>query len=361
MRGSIELPLLHLRGRGAASNPANRFEELFMEPDPEAGPASPVRTRFFRDLTRSAVSRNQSPDLAFDYTVNPYRGCEHGCIYCYARPTHEYLGLSAGLDFESRIFVKERLPDLLRKELSSRSWRPGTIVIAGVTDAYQPVERRLGLTRRTLEVLVDFGNPVGIITKNHLVVRDTDLLGELAAASGAMVSVSVTTLDAALQRRMEPRTSSPEKRLEAVARLAEAGIPAGVMIAPVVPGLTDHEIPGIVEAAARAGAQYAGVIPLRLPHGVASLFQEWLEIHFPDRAGKVLGRLREIRGGRLNDPRFGSRMCGEGEYATSMAALFHAACRKHGLSTRHPRLSTAGWRGPTGHPANAAQLGLFEV
>jgi DNA repair photolyase len=350
------------RGRGIGENPENRFTRLSLEADYDAGEAPPERvaTRYFADGTRTALARNDSPDVGFSVSLNPYRGCEHGCIYCYARPTHEYLGLSAGLDFETRIFVKEDAPELLRKELMARSWKPETIALSGVTDPYQPIERKLEITRRCLAVLAEFGNPVAVITKNALVRRDADLLADLAARGAAAVSLSITTLDPELQRRMEPRTSPPEKRLAAVAHLAERGIPVSVMVAPVVPGLTDHEIPAILKAAAEAGARGAGFVPLRLPGAVAGLFESWLAERFPDRKEKVLARVRDLRGGRLNDPRFGSRMRGEGIFAEQIAALFATAARRYGLDGRHPPLSTAAFRRPAAAAASASgQLSLF--
>jgi DNA repair photolyase len=351
------------RGRGAASNPHNRFEPLAYEdlppeadewPDPEEEPAPRLETRLYRDASRSIFSHNQSPDVPFDTSLNPYRGCEHACSYCFARPTHEYLGWSAGLDFESRILVKERAPELVREELSSPRWQPRVIAIGGVTDAYQPAERRLGITRRCLEVFAEFRNPIAIVTKSALVLRDADLLRELAAAKAAAVYVSLTTLDRRLARRMEPRAAAPRLRLEAVAALARAGIPVGVMVAPVIPGLNDAEIPALVEAAARAGAGGARHILLRLPHGLKQLFEDWLERHYPERREKVLGRLRAARGGRLNDPHFHSRMRGSGHYAEQIHALFGLSCRRAGIPERGFELSTAAFRRPTG-----PQLALF--
>jgi DNA repair photolyase len=350
--------LVTIRGRGAAHNPENRFERISVITDGEGMDGEEVapETRFLRDASRTVIAHNDSPDVGFDHSLNPYRGCEHGCSYCYARPTHEYLGFSAGLDFETRILVKEDAPDLLRRELSASRWRGEAIAISGVTDAYQPVERRLRITRRCLEVLAEFRNPVSVVTKNALVARDADVLAELAGHRAAAVCLSVTTLDASLQRAMEPRASSPSKRLEAVAALAEAGVPVGVLVAPVIPGLTDHEVPAILRAAARAGATFAGFVPLRLPLGVAALFEEWLEAHRPERKERVLARLREIRGGRLNDPRFGARMRGEGVYAEGIRTLFPVPRPPAGLGERWSPLSSAAFR----VPGAGGQLGLFD-
>src|SRR5207302_143244 len=252
-------------------NPKNRFESIERVPEPpqDSDDTSSPQTQFFADSSKSIVAYNDSPDVGFDASVNPYRGCEHGCVYCYARPTHEYLGFSAGLDFETKIMVKTEAPLLLRKQFLSKSWTSQEVGTGTVTDPYQPVERRLKLTRQCLEVLAEFRNPVGIITKNYLVTRDIDLLAELARYDAAVVFVSVTTLDADLARKMEPRTTQPAARLRAIRELTQAGIPAGVFIAPVIPGLTDHEIPAILKAAAEAGARFAGMVPIRLPHGVA--------------------------------------------------------------------------------------------
>lgn len=345
------------RGRGAPANPPNRFEPLSYAPDPERlDPEDPaLETQFFKDTSRSIISYNDSPDVGFDASINPYRGCEHGCIYCYARPTHEYLGFSAGLDFESKILVKEDAPELLRHELSSPRWTPQVLAISGVTDSYQPIERRLQLTRRCLQVLADFRNPTVIITKNHLVTRDIEVLGELARDNAARVFLSITTLDGSLSRVMEPRASHPSRRLAAIEALASARVPVGVLVAPVIPGLTDHELPSIIAAAVKAGAQAAGYVIVRLPYGVGSLFERWLAQHFPDRQGKVLQRIRTMRGGKLNDPRFSSRMRGEGIFAEQIQSLFALACRKAGIDGRGPALSTAAFRIPS-----QAQLSLFE-
>jgi DNA repair photolyase len=338
------------RGRGAADNPANRFALLHYERDPDVPPdETPApATQFLRDNARSIIAHNDSPDVGFSASINPYRGCEHGCPYCYARPTHEYLGFSAGLDFETKILVKEDAPELLRRELASPKWQPQTVAVCGVTDAYQPVERRLRLTRRCLKVFAEFRNPVAVVTKNHLVTRDRDLLAELAAHQAAAVFVSVTTLDSELARKLEPRATQPAGRLAAIAELARAGVPVGVMVAPVVPGLTDHELPAILAAAAKAGARCAGFVLLRLPGAVAGLFDDWLRRHFPERRDKVLGRLRDMRGGVLNDPRFGERMRGRGELAEQIRALFHLACRRAGIAGRFPPLSPAAFRRPGG-------------
>src|SRR5262245_26918852 len=343
------------RGRGAASNPANRFETLSYHTSDWDEPEDPApQTLFLKDETRTVINYNDSPDVGFSASINPYRGCEHGCIYCFARPNHEYLGFSAGLDFESKILVKENAPDLLRRELLSPKWVPQVIAISGVTDAYQPVERRLQLTRRCLEVLVEFQNPVVIITKNELVTRDIDLLGKLAALDGVLVFISVTSLDSELARELEPRASQPGRRLAAIEALSAAGVPVGSLIAPVIPGLTDHEMPAILSAVAKAGAIAASYVPLRLPYGVAPLFEEWLSLHRPLQKEKILNRIRDIRGGRLNDPNFRTRMQGSGAYAEHISELFEMSCRKAGLNSTRPTLSANAFRRP-----GPAQLGLF--
>lgn len=344
-----------LKGRGASSNPANRFESTSYTRTDWDDPGDPQpQTIFLKDTTKSIIAYNDSPDVGFEASINPYRGCEHGCIYCFARPNHEYLGFSAGLDFETKILVKEDAPELLRKELSSKSWKPQTIAISGVTDAFQPIERRLQITRRCLEVLAEFRNPVVIITKNELVTRDIDLLSDLARYDAALVFVSVTSLDAELARELEPRASTPQRRLAAIEQLASAGIPVGSLVAPVIPGLTDHEMPSIIAAIAKAGARAAGYVPLRLPYGVAPLFEEWLALHRPLQKDKILNRVREIRGGKMNDPNFGTRMQGQGAYAQHMAELFEVSCRKAGLNSLRPRLSAASFRRPP-----EPQLSLF--
>ncbi len=349
-----------IRGRGASWSPANRFEKLHVDlndvdvvdVDLETEERPQRGTQYFRDETKSVITRNNSPDVGFETSLNPYRGCEHGCIYCYARPTHEYLGFSAGLDFESKIMVKTSAPELLRAELESPRWQPQTLVLSGVTDPYQPVERKLGITRGCLEVLARFRNPVAIITKNRLVTRDVDLLRDLAAHNGVAVNISVTSLDSNLQRVLEPRTSSPQARLDAIRQLRSAGIPTGVMVAPIIPGLTDHEVPKIMDACAKAGAQFAGYTIVRLPWAVAPLFEHWLEEHFPERKEKVLGRIRHLRENRLNNSQWHTRMTGEGIFAEQIASMFAISCRRNRICAR-PKLSCASFQRPT------TQLCLF--
>ena len=336
--------------RGAAENPPNRFEKIHLERDEDWNPEEdPLpRTQFLKDSSKSIIAYNDSPDIGFEASINPYRGCEHGCIYCYARPFHEYLGFSSGIDFETKIMVKENAPQLLREELSSPKWKPQVIAISGVTDCYQPIERKLKITRGCLEVLAEFRNPVGIITKNFLVTRDIDLLSELARHNAAQVYISVTTLDTNLRGIMEPRTSPPAARLEAIRRLSQAGINVGVLMAPIIPGLTDHEIPAVLEAAASAGAKSAGHVTLRLPHAVAPLFEKWLETHFPDRKEKVLNRLRAMRGGKLYDSKWGERMRGGGIFADQIDKMFDVARRKAGIAERGGGLSATAFRRPGG-------------
>jgi DNA repair photolyase len=351
-----EQPGPSIRGRGAGLNPANRFERLHVDLDPEekANPGKPP-TQFLRDGAESIISRNDSPDVGFSASLNPYRGCEHGCIYCYARPTHEYLGFSAGLDFESRILVKEAAPELLRQALSARKWQPEVLVMSGVTDPYQPVEKKLRITRRCLEVLAEFRHPVAMITKNHLITRDIDLLGAMAAQGLSAVNISVTSLDPEMTAVLEPRTSRPELRLRAIEALAAAGVPVNVMVAPIIPGLTDEEAPAILAAAAAAGARTAAFTIVRLPYAVAPLFEDWLERHFPTRKQRVLDRIRTLRGGKLNDPNFGSRMKGEGIFAEQIRQMFKVSARRAGLAQGGPELRTDLFR----VPGRAEQLGLW--
>ncbi len=344
-----------VKGRGAGFNPHNHLESLTLDPDPDCDPAEsrPLRTQFLRDLSQTVISYNDSPDIPFRASLNPYRGCEHGCAYCYARPTHEYLGFSAGLDFESRIMVKENAPELLRAELGARAWQPQWIALSGVTDPYQPIEKKLQITRRCLEVLAEFRNPVGIVTKNRLVVRDIDLLGELARYDAVCVYLSLTTLRPELRQVMEPRTASPASRLEAVRELSSAGIPVGVLTAPIIPGLNDDEIPALLQAAAGAGAMFASYVMLRLPLAVRPIFEEWLGRCVPERKEKVLNRLRAMRNGKLNSAEFGDRMRGHGVYAELIRQVFRVSARKAGLCERGPELSVTAFRRPGG-----VQLGL---
>lgn len=328
--------------RGTRNNPPNRFEPLGLVLDETDGTGG--QTLFYRDRTRTILARNQSPDIGFEYSINPYRGCEHGCVYCYARPTHEYLGLSAGLDFETQIFVKAEAPDLLYRELRSPKWKAQAIAISGVTDAFQPLEKKLQLTRRCLEVLAEFRNPVSVVTKNHLVTRDLDILHELASFEAAHVNISITTLNRQLQRSLEPRTSSPERRLQAVEKIATVGVPVGIIVAPVIPGLTEHEVPRILELGRRAGAQVARFQMLRLPGAVQDIFLDWLQRQFPLRKTRVLNRIREVRDGKLHDGRFHTRMSGEGLYADQVRQLFERSRRKMGLAEDFPPLSSASFR-----------------
>jgi DNA repair photolyase len=339
-------PLPPVHGRGSATNPKNRFEsvERVAQPAEDSDEISTPHTQFFSDGSKSIIAYNDSPDVGFDASVNPYRGCEHGCVYCYARPTHEYLGFSAGLDFESKIMVKEDAPELLRKELSSRAWKPQLVALSGNTDCYQPVEKQKQLTRRCLEVLLEFRNPVVIITKNHLVTRDVDVLSELARYDCVGVTLSLTTLDHRLSSLLEPRASRPARRLAAIKTLADAGVPVGYLQAPMIPGLTDSEAPAIAQAAAKAGATFCGYVALRLPFAVKELFEQWLDQHYPDKKQKVLNRVREIRGGKLNDPNFKTRMRGQGIYAEQMANLFQLAQKKSGITKRWPKLTTEHFR-----------------
>ncbi len=345
-------PMPRRQGRAAATNTPNRFEPITVVMDPAAlgpGELRQVPTTFFKDTSRSIFSRNNSPDVPFTFSINPYRGCEHGCIYCYARPSHEYLGWSAGLDFETKILIKHDAPALLTQAFKKPSWQPQVVCLSGNTDPYQPVERRLALSRGCLKVFLRYRNPVGIITKNYLVTRDLDLLRALARRHLVHVTLSVTTLRPSIAQAMEPRTSMPQRRLEAVRKLADAGVPVSVMVAPVIPGLTDEEMPAILEAAAKHGAQRASYVMLRLPGPVAPLFSDWLEDAFPMRKGKVLGRLRELRGGRLSDGRFGRRMRGAGVWADTFGALFRSCCRRLNLDQPSCDLDTGAFQVPQDH------------
>jgi len=344
------------KGRGATSNRTGRFESLALERVDDGWgiadePLPPLETTVQPEPPATVITRNNSPDIPFEQSINPYRGCAHGCPYCYARPSHQYMGLSAGLDFETKLFYKKDAAAHLREELNRRSYKPSAINLGANTDPYQPIERKLGVTRSILEVLAESHHPVTIVTKGSLVVRDLDVLSTLAAERLVKVFVSVTTLDDELKRRMEPRAASPRARLAAIGKLAEAGIPVGVMYAPVVPAINDHELEAVLDAAASAGAKTAGYVLLRLPGEVRDLFFEWLDLHFPDRAQKVRHRIRELRGGRDNDPRFGHRMRGQGPWAELLRRRFEAACRKHGyVSGRSEPLSTLLFRPPNRTP-----------
>ena len=345
--------------RGAASNAPGRFEPGRCAVDdgwdiPEERPG--LRTEVAVEVPRSLITYNRSPDLPFDRSINPYRGCEHGCIYCFARPSHAFLGLSPGLDFETRLIARPAAPEVLRRELAARGYRAAPIAIGTNTDPYQPVERDLGITRGCLEVLSDFNHPVAIVTKGALVERDLDILAPMAARGLVRVGISVTTLDAELARRMEPRAPSPARRLQVIRRLAGAGVPVRVMTSPVVPGLTDHEIEALLAAGRAAGAEAASWIMLRLPREVSGLWQEWLAEHYPDRAAKVMARLREMHGGRDYDLRWGHRMRGQGVHAELIARRFEAAARRLGLDRAVPALRCDLFTVP---PKAGDQLSLF--
>ncbi len=341
-------------GRGTARNPANRFERTHTARDPDDAeqwnPAeqSAPSTTFTDDRTRSVITYNDSPDIPFNASLNPYRGCEHGCSYCYARPYHEYLGLSAGVDFESRILVKHEAPRLLREELSARSWKPQVLNLSGVTDCYQPAERTFRVTRACLEVLAEFRNPVAIITKNRLVTRDIDILQDLARDHAASVTVSVTSLKQDLAAQLEPRASVPRARLAAIRALADAGIPVTVNVAPLIPGLNDHEMPAILRAAAEHGARAAGYSIVRLPHSVQDLFGEWLDRHAPAAKNKVMSAISSCHDGKLSGGGPGMRMRGTGPIAQIINDQFRLHCTRHGLDDGWPELSTVAFRSPHG-------------
>ena len=344
------------KGRGATFNPKVRFETTALDPfddgwgslEQVAEEAPPPRTEIFADTSRSLIARNQSPDIPFDRSINPYRGCEHGCIYCYARPSHAYLGLSPGLDFETKLFVKHDAAALLERELAAPGYRCAPIALGPNTDPYQPLERRLQITRGVLEVLARCRHPVTIVTKSAAILRDVDLLAPMAADGLAMVCVSVTSLDAELARKLEPRAAAPHRRLQAIEQLSAAGIPVGAMVAPIIPGLTDHQLEAILAAVVRAGASQASYVLLRLPYEIKDLFEGWLQAHAPLRKDHVLALVRACRGGRLNDPAFGRRMRGEGAYAQLIARRFAVARHKHGLKPIDRTLRTDLFEPPDG-------------
>lgn len=334
------------KGRASQINLPNRFEKFHTDndyfdenyfTDPEED--NKTHTEFFKDDSKTILTENNSPDVRAKFSINPYRGCEHGCIYCYARPTHEYLGFSSGLDFESKIMVKYNAPELLRKEFMKKNWRPQPVFFSGNTDCYQPIERKLKLTRSCLEVFNEFRNPVLIITKNSLIRRDIEILKELSDLNLVKAIVSVTTLDPELQRKMEPRTSSPARRLDTVEFLSSNGILTGVNIAPIIPGLTDEEIPEILKQVSERGAVFAGRIILRLPHSVKELFTKWLENNYPDKSKKILNRVKEMHGGELYNNEYGKRMTGEGKYADLIKIIFDSSCKKYGLNENVVQLS----------------------
>lgn len=343
-----------IKGRGAAIQPANPYLSVHTEADwehvadDEEYLASLERppTEYLPDDSQSVIAENDSPDIGFRYSLNPYRGCAHGCSYCYARPYHEFLGLSAGLDFETKILVKHRAAELFREFLARPKWQPETIAFSGVTDCYQPAEREFRITRECVAVAVECRQPIGIITKNALVCRDIDLLQQLSAHNAVRVSLSITTLDATLARVMEPRTSSPDGRLRAIRELTAAGIPTNVMMAPIIPGLNDSEIPAILTAAREAGAQWAGYVLLKLPTTVEPVFLDWLTRNYPDKNERVLGLIRSTRGGRLHDSQFGRRQVGTGHMADLIADTFRLWCTKLGYFEEHPRLNSDAFRPP---------------
>ncbi len=349
------------RGRGAQSNASGRYEPLariaFDDGWQSIDDLPPFKTTVQTDATRKIITRNDSPDIGFDRSINPYRGCEHGCVYCFARPTHAYLGLSPGLDFESKLFVKPEAADLLERELSSPNYQPKVIAIGTNTDPYQPIDRRYQVMRRVLEVLDRAGHPVGIVTKSALVLRDLDILARMAERKLAKVALSVTTLDAELARKMEPRAATPMRRLETLRQLAQAGVPTTVMVAPVIPALNDSEIERILEAAVTAGVKEAGYVLLRLPLEVRDLFREWLMANYPDRYRHVFQLVRDMRGGKDYDSTWGTRMKGTGPYAWMIGRRFELACEKLGLNATRTPLSTQHFRAPK---AGSEQLNLFD-
>ncbi|PYT08901.1 MAG: radical SAM protein [Acidobacteria bacterium] len=349
--GSHENPGRRRKGRGALGNPANRFDPREVEPFDDGWGSleqelPPLETIVTPETSRTIITRNDSPDIPFYQSINPYKGCEHGCVYCFARPTHAYLGLSPGLDFETRIFSKPAAAELLEKELSGKGYRCRVIALGANTDPYQPAERKLGISRRLLEVFAAFNHPVAIVTKSNLVLRDLDLLAPMAARRLACVMISVTTLDPELARGMEPRAPAPRKRIDAIRTLSDAGVPAGVLASPMIPALNDSELERILEAAASAGARWAGYVLLRLPHEVKRIFTEWLEASHPLKAARVLMLVRESHGGELYDSAFGSRMRGSGPYAQMLLRRFETACRRLGLQTGQPPLDASLFRVP---------------
>ncbi|UCH47144.1 MAG: PA0069 family radical SAM protein [Betaproteobacteria bacterium] len=350
------------KGRGTGINPEGRFEQTERQRVDDGWATVRVeervalKTQTSVEHANSIITRNRSPDVPFNYSINPYRGCEHGCTYCFARPTHAYLNLSPGLDFETRLIAKVNAAQCLERELSSPRYVCETIAMGTNTDPYQPIERKYGITRSLLEVAARYNQPIGIVTKNALVERDLDLLAPMAKRGLVAVHVSVTTLDHRLARRMEPRASAPSRRIEAIRRLSDAGVPVGVMFAPVIPFLTDSALESVLEAAAHAGATQAGYILLRLPYEVKHLFRDWLEDRFPLKAAHVMSRVHAMRDGRDNDPGFGSRMVGRGEFAELLGKRFRIACRRFGLNLNQRVLDTSQFR----RPERSGQMDLFQ-
>jgi len=350
------------KGRGAQFNPQNRFEKLSVEDfnfddwsDFEETGLKNLSTEYFVDSSKTVIAKNDSYDLGFDYSFNPYRGCEHGCIYCYARPSHEYLGFSSGIDFETKIMIKPDAAKLLEHEFRKKNYKPDVIIFSGNTDCYQPVEKKLQITREALKVCLKYRNPVALITKNALIQRDIDILKEMAELKIVNVMLSITTLDKDLARKMEPRTSSPDMRLKTIEVLVENKIPVGVNAAPVIPGLTDKEIPDILKESSARGATYAGYIMLRLPYTVKELFIEWLKREFPLKASKVINTIKSVRDGKLNSSEWGVRFKGEGEIADTVRNLFKISCRKYNLNKKDYNLTKEHFR----VPSSEKQLQLF--
>jgi DNA repair photolyase len=337
-----------IKGRGSAHNPENRFLDTHLQydVDEETGELNRPKTQLLTDHTSEIISRNKSPDIGFEVSVNPYRGCEHGCVYCYARPTHEFLGMSAGLDFETKIVVKYNAPKLLRKALAAANWKPQPLIMSGVTDPYQPIEKKLKITRKCVEVLSECNHPLVIITKNYLVTRDIDHLSRMAEKQAVKVVLSITSLNHSLTAVMEPRTSRPKKRLQAVRELTQAGIPVHVNIAPVIPGLTDEELVPILEASAEAGAESAAFVNLRLPYGVKDLFVKWLEDHHPHRKEKVLNRIKSLKNGELNRSEFGERFRVEGAYGRQLTQLLEIHAKRLGLNQNTSKLNCRDFKRP---------------
>lgn len=363
----IRTPPVQQNGRGAVTNPPVRFETRAASPFDDGwetltadfGDLPKLATTLTKDASKSVISWNNSPDVGFDRAVNPYRGCEHGCVYCYARPTHAYLGYSPGLDFESKLTYKPEVAELLEKELRKPGYQARTLALGSNTDPYQPVERTLQLTRSVLEVLDRFNHPVGIVTKSAGVLRDVDILASMAKRNLVRVYISLTTLDSKLARTMEPRAATPARRLHAIAELTRAGVPAGVLTAPMIPGLNDVEMEKLLEAASRAGARHAGYVLLRLPHEIREMFEAWLHTHFPDRAKHVLSLVRETRGGAMNDPRFHHRFSGQGVYADLLMRRFTRAARQWGLDESREGLDCKRFAVPGAAVAEVAQFSLF--